>query len=314
MDIRFDRWGNSIEHGDSRIAKALEKMTMHPNGQLGDITPYLTAAWHIRDALPLAISIDNFVDAHRGNEKISLCSKLGIIQSILDSERKSLLYFNRESPDDINFNHLNNSWYIPFFQQLTENCSLDDLEDRFRHMTLIIFNYDRCVEHFLFHALRNYYRIDDQAAASLVSHLKIFHPYGKVGPLEWMDRNNSIKFGASIQADQLLASAHTIKTFTEGKDPTSSEILQIRNCMNEVDRLIFAGFAFHKLNMQLISPSKDANPPSFSCFATAYGISSSDQEMVKRQISNLYTGGVKTHMAALTCNDFFNQYWRSLSF
>ncbi len=33
-------------------------------------------AWHIKDALPQAISIYNFIDAHKGNERLVLCVKI----------------------------------------------------------------------------------------------------------------------------------------------------------------------------------------------------------------------------------------------
>ena len=82
-----------VQKGGEDIVEALRISTL--NDGSADIKPYLEAARHIKDALPLAISIDNFIDAHRNNNKIALCGKLAITLSILDAERRSLLNFKK---------------------------------------------------------------------------------------------------------------------------------------------------------------------------------------------------------------------------
>jgi len=64
---------------------------------------YLQEAKCISEALPQAISIDNFVDGHAGNEKIELCAKLGVVESILQAERSSKLNFGSQKAKKINF-------------------------------------------------------------------------------------------------------------------------------------------------------------------------------------------------------------------
>jgi hypothetical protein len=41
-----------------------------PDRSPGDINPSLEAAWRIREALPQAISIDNFIESHQGDERV----------------------------------------------------------------------------------------------------------------------------------------------------------------------------------------------------------------------------------------------------
>lgn len=315
LDMRFDSFGSNLKSGSYEIVEALRKKVMLPDRSRGDINPYLRGAWHIRDALPQAISIDNFIDAHKEDEKISLCGKLGIVKAILDAEGNSLLSVDNQRADStIEFKRINQTWYIPFFQQLTENCGKDNLLERLKNVTLIIFNYDRCIEHFIFHALKNYYNIPDKAAAELVQAINIYHPYGQVGTLPWMGHNKSIQFGSTPDSEQLLDIASRIKTFTEGTNPDSSEIIKIRNHLNELDRLVFVGFAFHKLNMQLIAPTNTDHQSILDCFATAHGISESDQEVIQELLTTLYQGKIKIRMSPSRCGDFFNEYWRSLSF
>ncbi|MGB5746556.1 MAG: hypothetical protein WBM69_06215, partial [Desulfobacterales bacterium] len=173
-------WGHRLKHGDHAIMEALRINVQQPDGHC-DINPYLHESWHIRDALSQAISIDNFIDAHRDNNKIALCGKLAIVRSILDAEKRSLLYFEKiRSDSTINFNSIENTWYTPFFQLLTENCEKNDLKDRFETITLIIFNYDRCIEQYLYHSLQNYYGISEGEADEFVKKISIYHPYGIV--------------------------------------------------------------------------------------------------------------------------------------
>lgn len=314
LDIRFDY--NNQESGDYVITQVLRDLVKTEDGREGDINPYLHQAWHIRDALPLAISIDNFIDSQRENERIKLLGKLAIIRSILEAESVSKLYFERDRIDSsIDLNALDETWYLPFFQLITENCQLNDLEERFRSIVLIIFNYDRCIEHFLIHAIQKYYKTSAINAAGLFSSINIYHPYGSVGNLPWGKGNSPIEFGQKVNAKQLFQLTKKIKTFTEGTDPDSSEIIAIREHVLNASKAIFMGFAFHKLNMTLITPNDiQPRPNGFKCFGSAYGISESDKEAIKNQINELYAENVETNIEQLPCFKLFNEYWRSLAF
>jgi hypothetical protein len=316
LNIQFDYHQKS---GDPTICEALRIFVKEENGQNRDINPYLLEAWHIRDALPnLALSIDNFIDQNRENEKIALCGKLAIVKSILDAEKNSLLSFERTRVDSsINFNSLKNKWYNSFFTLITENCTQSELKSRFQSITLIIFNYDRCVEHFIFHALQSLYKISETEAADLVKSLNIYHPYGHVGFLPWWQSNDSMGFGQNPNSQQLLDLAKKIKTFTEGNDPKASEIAEIKEHMASASHLIFLGFAFHKLNMQLIAPSRTEEEFNVvRCFATAFEISDSNKEQITEQITMLYSSraDVSVKMSNKTCSGFFGDFWRSLAF
>lgn len=136
-----------------------------------------------------------------------------------------------------------------------------------------------------------------------------------MGSLPWLNINNPTEFGMKPTAQQLLKLSKEIKTFTEGTDPDSSAILSIRNLMNETARLIFLGFAFHKLNMKLLKPTESEYKKFQNryCFATAYDVSESDQHVITGQIKSLLPG-IMIRMSNLSCVDFFKEYWRSLSF
>ena len=185
---------------------------------------------------------------------------------------------------------------------------------------MIIFNYDRCIEQYLCCALQQHYRLAEPEASELVKNINIFHPYGSVGTLPWIDPNGAVKFGSEPGTEQLIHLVKQIKTYTEGTDPKSSRRDDIRERMCNANKLIFLGFAFHTLNMELMQPEaidiKESGSKELDCFATTYKISKSDQEVIKIQIHALYSGlrSINMRKADLECSNFFQEFWRSLAF
>jgi len=313
LRLNFDEL-NRLESGDNKIFIALIN---YAKEQKENVHVYFNSARQISNALTQAISIDHFVDAHREDKKIAFCSKLAIVRSILHAEKNSSLYFNRLN-SEMNFNsdRLEQTWLTPFFQLVTENCSKNELKERFQSIEFIVFNYDRCIEHYLYFALQNYYRIPKEEAAELINEIAFFHPYGSVGFLPWSGKSNTIEFGHSPSPIKFLEIATMIKTFTEGTDPDSSEIKQMRYQVQIADRLVFLGFAFHPLNLKILKPDLrdklDMTPK--TCYATTYGISESDKEIISYQLDDLCFTRIETKMVNKKCYDFFDEFRRSLSF
>lgn len=312
LDIRFEDYKKIS--GDDYITDALRRHVQIPNGPPGDINPYLHAGLRIRDAMPQALSIDSFIDAHEGDEKIELCGKLAIVRCILAAERSSLLFSGETHPEStLRFKNLQTTWYNRFMQLLTEGCRKENIADGIARVSFITFNYDRCIEYFLFHSLQNYYGIPNTEAAELVGRLKIFHPYGVVGHLPWQSPEGAVPFGGKTSGATLLSLSSQIKTFTERVEDEAI-ITEIRQLMSDANIVIFLGFAFHSQNMELIKPLNPGNVT--RVFATAKGISDSDSKIVIQQILQCFSKENGRFQVDLnrhaTCYELFQEYWRSL--
>ncbi len=304
----------SPDTGDAAIAWALVEHVRKKG--TGDINSYLFEAWKIRDAMPQAISIDNYIDAHSTNPGLVLCGKLAIVQSIIKAERKSKLFINDEPGkiSDFDHNRVKDTWYLKFFQLLTENVRKEEAHTVFDNLSFIIFNYDRCVEHYLYHALQNYYSMGERDVPEILARLKISHPYGAVGRLPWQN-SASVVFGGRRNNMTLLDIAADIRTFTERMEDDAT-LVTIRNQVQEAETVVFLGFAFHPMNIQLLSPETPSNTK--RVFGTCVGISNGDLTTVRHEIVQMLKASVPDFTMSinhnqLTCGALFDEYWRTLS-
>ena len=313
LDLKFT--GFEMASGDALIWEAIRIQVQNEGTR--DFNPYLTAGRRIRDAMPQAISIDNFIDCHAGSKHLEICGKLGIARAILQSERNSLLFVDWRGRDRHPiYSTLADTWYTAFMQLLTQNCRSHQISERLSRITFVVFNYDRCVEQFLFHGIRNYYGLDEAAAAEVLQGLRVLHPYGSVGSLPWQRNQNSVEFGGDISAKRLHELAAGIKTFTERTDPASSEIKEVRESLRNATMLLFLGFAYHRQNLDLLRPdAPHQDPTAVRYLGTAAGMSESDSALVKEDLVTLASAKPE-HIVLrndLKCGSFFREYWRSLS-
>jgi hypothetical protein len=264
----------------------------------------------IRSGLILSSSIDDFVDAHRKDTYIAACGKLAIVSSILEAERKSKLFFERKNVrDSIKFSAIEDTWYVGFYRLLAQQVEKDELGSLFKNVSIVTFNYDRCIEHFLTHALALNYGLSWEMASKLVEGLPIYRPYGSVGSYFG---SGAVGFGASPNL-QVEVVSKNVRTYTERIEDQSG-LNKIRAAIDNAKVLVFLGFAFHSNNLRVLG-EENLYSPSKRVFATRMGISDSDLQVVESRLRRLCgLGGGDFHYLAETrrCADLFDQYQISL--
>src|SRR6185295_10588589 len=105
--------------------------------------------------------------------------------------------------------------------------------EAFLNVAFIVFNYDRCLEHFLEYALFGLYGIPRRDAASLVRKLTIIHPYGTIGDLQ------ALPFGGTKDSyPELFPLASRIKTYTESFEERD-DLNRIRMEMLQAECIVF---------------------------------------------------------------------------
>jgi hypothetical protein len=289
------------DRGD--LADALAAQAL---GDRNEISNLRRAAVRIADGAPFVSSIDTFLDMHQDDERMVRCGKIAIVYAILASERKSALYRNPRAHPQPPFPALQDTWLPKFVRALTTGCAKTHLANLFSRLTVINFNYDRCFEIYLAGALAAVYSISDEEAQALIDErLEIIHPYGTVGPLPW--HADAIGFGSSLDPRVLPGLADRIRTFTE-RIQDSDMIYKMKALVLRSQQIVFLGFGFHRQNMELLKVSGPGNQ--WFVYATAHGISPSDQKVVDGRIRGMldegFYGAFNLHNG--TCTDLFDHY------
>jgi hypothetical protein len=281
----------------------------------GDYSRYSSAAVQLSKAMTLAQSVDNYMEAHQEDPAIQVCGKLAIVKSILEAERRSTLHQDRGH--SIAFDAVSKTWFGYFFKMIAEACVRENANTLLDNVSMIIFNYDRCIEQFLFHAIRTYYSLSDDDAHIIASRMIRFHPYGTVAA--WRDSGDHHPFGSpSADANHLLSLSHRIRTYSE-RTADVKNVAEMQSFVADAEFMVFLGFAFHPLNMQLISPP-DGKSKVRRVFGTIYGMSDSDAGVIEDQIFRMVPGspvrGRGSSGVTLlngTCADLFQQFGRELA-
>lgn len=229
--------------------------------------------------MPASISIDNLLDAHRSDPDIAILGKLAIAKTILNAERSSKLFHDQISGRPFPLSDVAGTWLLPMFQLLTEGVAKEDASTIFDNVTFVVFNYDRCLEVFLPVALKAYYGFNDGEASEITKKATIIHPYGRVGEFGEGVSLATVAFGADRY--NLRKVAEGIRTFSEGLRYDSYRD-KIQDSVAAADQIVFLGFAFHPLNMEILSVT---SPSSITkVFGTTVGLSDAAVRSVESDI------------------------------
>ena len=315
INIRFDMFGR-LESGDELIRRALESQIRKDKGKDGELNDYLKDVPHICASLQHAQSIDTYIDSHRGKPRYATIGKLAITRAILYAERHSAMYdldTGRALPDHLL--SLDGTWFHHFFTTLITGCNYDDLTERLRSTSFVVFNYDRCIEHYIYHALQNMFDIPPESAGELINELRIYHPYGVVGSLPWQASSGAIEYGGEPSPDQLAELALGIKTFSESTDKDTTTVDAIHHDLLDCRKLVFLGFAFNSVNMALLKKGRTPKAKRIpACYATAYKRSDIDRQDIEQDINNLIGAKFTTHLVDMECHELFAECSRGLQF
>ena len=316
LNYRFEF--SRLEHGDATFLEALR--THIKNHELAN--EHLVLARQISEGIRLVASIDNYIDTHRHDPRIALLGKAAIAYLILKAEKSSTLHFDtRGGRTRLPFSSYESTWLLRFGRQLVDGVPHERLDTIFDNLTIVCFNYDRCVEEFLAHYLAGVYSIEMFRARDLVDRLRIMRPYGGLGPLRPKDQLKGVPF-AYDSFSSVFQLGQGLRTYTEqiGDDKLLSEI---RSALSDAETIVFLGFAFHRQNLKLIRPETPLTARRL--FASAFGFSDTDRGSIASRMAGLFSHQPAKRSAAkqkpeihvrtdLKCAGLFDEYkWSMFS-
>lgn len=223
-------------------------------------------------------SIDEALEWFGSRSEVVELGKVSIIREILTAERTCPL-------DD----RVKNAWLSHFLSMAISGWQSEKVERAFENVTMINFNYDRVIEHFLFSALQSKFGIEQARASRVVSGLRMIRPYGRVGALEWQEPPDLqdklvVPFGARLGPDHevLFSLSKGVRTFTE-QDLASKIMPEIRDALEKARTIVFLGFGFHSQNMRLLQVRTAESWRRW--FATAMGMDTANHPIMRTAIS-----------------------------
>lgn len=179
----------------------------------------------------------------------------------------------------------------------------------FEDLTLITFNYDRCAESALFHAVMRTFNVGEQEAAETMAGLRVIRPYGGLGPLPWAGRAGE-PFGN--QAADLFELAERILVYTDdqGERP---DLEEMRREIARSRNLIALGFGFHPLNMRLLAAEPESGiPPRFIATAVMEPVPRR-VEIAERVLESFRVRDAALAHDQLDCSNLIAQYGGQVS-
>jgi hypothetical protein len=200
-------------------------------------------------ALEYDNSIDNFLYNHQNNMAYQIFGKTAIFSTILNAEKKSILYTDINNRDYTPI--LENTWYLSLFQQLIRQATLSNFIRRLNDIQFITFNYDRSLEFYLYQSIQRSYEVAPEKAAEIVNGANIYHPYGQVGFLPFQKDTLSFDYGTFQKYTENDLSKY-IRTYTEDTDTKSEDYKKAMHNFYEAEKVVFLGFAFHQQNINLL--------------------------------------------------------------
>ncbi len=279
------------------------------------------AAASINRALPAAASIDNLIHTLQ-DEYVEKLAKLAIAISILDAESSSAFWKQSQlmhglqtggSHRTINIrtDKMLNTWYYPLARLLFTDVKKRNLKDVFNNVTFIVFNYDRCLEQFLYEVIQDSFDVDGATAAAVLELANFIHPYGSLGPLEWQinAQGEHLALG-HVEGVNYWNIVRNLLTFTETVESNTGR--QIKTAMGEAYAHLYVGFGFLGQNVELLRPQ--GNRRAGLAIATAFGFSETDTSEVGRIMSSLGREmGVATGVERVKCREMFDNRRLELS-
>jgi hypothetical protein len=245
VGFEFDRL-SVLKKGDVELYQGLRSRFSAEKAR-----SYLAAGPSLAAAISSSASVDDALYLLSEYPEAVELGKICIIRSILRAEHNSTLKLSRETgrlgPDAGK-----DGWIEQMFSMAIANCKLSKLENAFLNITFINFNYDRCLEHYLYWSLQRI-GVPEKDANGIVASLSIIRPYGTLGSIlpsmpDLLSFGNPNPFGG-------FGVQNRIRTFIESEalhDPD-----HVRRVLSEASLHIFIGFGFHRQNMELLSVLQD---------------------------------------------------------
>lgn len=166
-------------------------------------------------------------------------------------------------------------WYQYLSTKL--NASFEKFGDN--RLSVITFNYDRSLEHYLFVTLQNTHGRSDDDCADALRKIPIIHVYGQLSRHPYPDK---LARPYSPERDRYKYVGYAAGGITLLHDKIQPEIEAARQMLKAAERVCFLGFGYHQLNLEKLT-LQDSSSQRF-VFGTARGLIGEEVVSIKNEL------------------------------
>jgi hypothetical protein len=239
--FRFEHYSRQPTKGDPELFNILFRLYQQDRDTLN---AYTEAGNQLAAAMSSCLSVDDALYQLSENPTAVTLGKIAIVRTILKAEHSSSIALSNQT-GTLGFDSGRDGWIEQLFSMAISDLKKSQISSAFDNITFINFNYDRCIEHYLYWSLQRV-GLSEAEAGLTVSGLKMIRPYGSLGSIR-PGFPETAAFGGSVDPFKAIS---RIRTYTE------SDVLhdggQLSKALMDAALVMFLGFGFHAQNLKLL--------------------------------------------------------------
>lgn len=280
----FKRTASDTSTRDGQLLlRNIYKLAERVNKPVEDVA---AAAERLRNACRLGRSIDTVLEQYDHDPLVLACGKLAVTFFIGQAESRSSLREGPRVPGELPLQgKVAECWLYQLGQLITSGVPRSRIGQTLEQVTIINFNYDRSVEHFLPYALVMAYGIELKEAQQVIAEkLQIIHPHGAIGQLPWQQGEApQVEWGVE-QPWNIHAISGQLKSLNERSEDRNA-LREVRKAVAGAKRLAFLGFGFQPQNVDLLFENSLSHHP--EVLISTYGMSTGNTATVAQMVKRL---------------------------
>lgn len=244
----------------------------------------VAGAMAIRDATLVSTSIDAILEQYGHDRAVLAAGKLAIVYYTLQAESRSTMAAEPRGAGELPLRGTDN-WLFQLGQLIVKGVPRAKAEECFEKLSIVCFNYDRAIEHYLPWVVQRAFGMTYGEACELVAgRLRIVHPYGVAGRLPWQgDEEHGANWGDTDPNNIVELSK---RIYTASQRSASRQFQSyLRAEMSRGRRLGFLGFGFDPMNVAMLFDELEHENPDM--LISLVDISATQQKAILRLIYRL---------------------------
>lgn len=175
-----------------------------------------------------------------------------------------------------------------WYQYLSEKLNASFQKFGENRLSVITFNYDRSLEHYLFTTLRNAHGRSEEECAAMLDKIPIHHVYGQLSRYGYTSREGRPYGPERTRYKDVGFAARGITLF---HDDTKLELETARQLLKAAETICFLGFGYHRINLERL---KLMDSSRWAVFGTAQGAIGGERAALEQALQSAFPSSAVT--------------------